>query len=256
MKYGVCIKGQTAVRAEHTESSELVTQMLFGETCKIIDQKSDWYFVYTDTDQYLGWIDIKCIHSINHDDYQKINERAHPVLSTPFGIIETGNKKVMISQGSTLPYFDGKEGQIGRHKYQLTQGNAEKNKTAADYALDLLGAPYLWGGRTILGIDCSALVLNTFKIEDFLLPRDASEQVSYGETVAFMNEAKKGDVCFFDKPDGKITHTGILLDNKNIIHASGEVRIDSIDHQGIYNQELKKYTHHLRVIRRLKKRDD
>jgi len=256
MKYGICIKSQTAVRAEHAESSELVTQMLFGETCKIIDKKSDWFFIYTDVDQYLGWIDTKCILSVSHDEYQKTNSQSQPVLSSPYGIIKTEKEKILISQGSTLPFFNGTETQIGQKTFKLTHGSTEKNKAAADYALDLLGAPYLWGGRTIMGIDCSALILNIFKIKNFLLPRDASEQVSYGETVAFMNEAAKGDVCFFNKTGEKITHTGILLDNKTIVHASGEVRIDSIDHQGIYNKELKKYTHHLRVIKRYKTRDD
>ncbi len=250
MKYGICIKGQTAVRSEHTESAELVTQMLFGETCKIVDQKSDWYFVYTDTDQYLGWIDIKCVHILDHNDYQNINKHWHPVLSSPYGLIETEKEKIMISQGSTLPFLNNNDIQIGSNKYKLVSGSTETNKNAADYALDLLGTPYLWGGRTILGLDCSALILNIFKIKRFLLPRDASEQVSYGDSISFLHEAQKGDVCFFDKPDGRITHIGILLDNKNIIHASGEVRIDSIDHQGIYNQDQKKYTHHLRVIKR------
>ncbi|HKK58739.1 MAG TPA: C40 family peptidase [Salinivirga sp.] len=252
MKYGVCTLSQIAVRAEKAESSELVTQMLFGETCKIIDQKGSWFFVYTDLDQYLGWVDIKTLKNISQKEYRSLNTIQHPKLTTPYGIINIDNKKLVISISSTLPFLKNGQGKIGDQSYQLLNGDTQIDQTPSEIAESLMGAPYLWGGRTLMGIDCSALVLNTFKLWNYLLPRDSSEQVSYGQTIAFLSEAKEGDVCFFDNQEGKITHIGILTKDKKIVHASGEVRIDSIDHQGIYNKSLNRYTHHLRVIKRFK----
>jgi cell wall-associated NlpC family hydrolase len=103
-----------------------------------------------------------------------------------------------------------------------------------------------------MGIDCSGLILNVMKIKGIALPRDASQQVKLGHTVGFIGEAERGDFCFFDNSEGRITHVGIYMGNKEIIHASGKVRIDAIDHQGIYNRDTKKYTHRLRIIKRLK----
>lgn len=254
MQYGICTLAQIAVRLYRSESSELVTQMLFGETCKIIDQKNNWFFVYTDTDQYLGWIDTKTIHIISFEIYKKLNENSqHPVLSSCTGTIRSNGEMRLISQGSSLPFLHKGHGNIGQFQYELLTGHTNKNIKPYVAAKELTGAPYLWGGRTALGIDCSALIVNTFKIAGILLPRDASEQVSYGEHVNFIHDAEPGDLCFFDNSEGRIIHTGILLDKENIIHASGQVRIDKIDHQGIYNIERKQYTHSLRIIKRLLK---
>lgn len=252
MKYGVCTLNQIAVRSNKSESSELTTQMLFGETCKVIDQKGSWFFVYTDMDQYLGWIDTKTLTLIAHDEYQALQNGTHSTLSSPYGIIKVNDKKQILSMSSTLPFLNKSHGKIGQQSYELIEGETKTSQTPSEVAASMLASPYLWGGRTIMGIDCSALILNTFKIFNFLLPRDAREQVSYGENIAFFSEAQDGDVCFFDNEEGKITHVGILNSSKKIVHASGEVRIDSIDHQGIYNASISKYTHHLRVIKRFK----
>jgi hypothetical protein len=251
MKYGICLSAQIPVRESRSERAEMVTQMLFGETCKIIDLKNDWYFIYTDTDQYLGWCDSKSVTIISKDEYLAIEEEKHPCISSAFAQLAINNELITISQGSTLPLLKDQNFKVNNRTYSIKTGAIDIEDSAAQLATNLLGSPYLWGGRTIMGIDCSGLIVNIFKILGIYLPRDASEQIAYGETVAFLNEAQTDDVCFFDNQDGKITHVGILIDNKTIIHASGKVRIDRIDHQGIYNEELKKYTHHLRIIKRL-----
>ena len=251
MKYGICLSAQIPIRESHSERAEMGTQMLFGETCKIIDLKNKWYFVYTDTDQYLGWCDAQSVTVIPREEYLKIEEEKHPCISSPFAQIVANNETLTISQGSTLPFLNGSTFQINNKSFKLLSGSTNKPEGAANLVKSILGAPYLWGGRTLMGIDCSGLIVNVFKTLNVYLPRDASEQIAYGETVSFLDEAQPDDLCFFDNAEGKITHVGLLIDNQTIIHASGKVRIDKIDHQGIYNEDLKKYTHHLRIIKRI-----
>ncbi|PLX15056.1 MAG: hypothetical protein C0599_17560 [Salinivirgaceae bacterium] len=252
MKYGICLLAQIPVRDFHSEKSEMVTQLLFGETCKIINQKDSWYFIYSDTDQYLGWVNVESITIIPIEEYLKIEGIYHPCVSSAFAQLETNDEKIIVSQGSTLPFLKENKFAINGTDYKLTQGSTDQAFSASEIAKNIAGAPYLWGGRTMLGIDCSGLIVNIFKILHFDLPRDASEQIAYGEPINFLNEAQEGDLCFFDNENGKIIHVGILIDNQTIVHASGKVRIDKIDHQGIYNNDLKKYTHHLRIIKRIK----
>ena len=118
-------------------------------------------------------------------------------------------------------------------------------------AFYFLNSPYLWGGRTPFGIDCSGFVQIAARLSGISLPRDTQEQAEEGEIINLISEAKPGDLAFFDNIDGRIIHVGIILENGQIIHASGKVRIDTIDHQGIFNEESKKYSHQLRVIKRI-----
>jgi len=114
-----------------------------------------------------------------------------------------------------------------------------------------LNAPYLWGGRSPFGIDCSGFTQVIYKLNGFKLPRDASQQATIGETLSFIEESESGDLAFFDNEEGNIIHVGIMLENNNIIHASGKVRIDKIDHQGIFNSETNTYSHRLRLIKKI-----
>ena len=114
-----------------------------------------------------------------------------------------------------------------------------------------LKAPYVWGGKSIFGLDCSGLVQQLYGLVGIQLPRDARQQVEHGQPVHFVVQARPGDLAFFDNAEGRIVHVGLVLEEGRILHAHGEVRIDPLDHNGIYNKDLGRYTHKLRIIRRL-----
>ena len=102
-----------------------------------------------------------------------------------------------------------------------------------------------------MGMDCSGFSQVVHRIVGNDLPRDASQQVELGDTISFVEEAQAGDLAFFDNEEGNITHVGICLGGGDIIHASGSVRIDKLDHIGIFNADKGTYSHKLRVIKRI-----
>ncbi|MEX2380321.1 MAG: C40 family peptidase, partial [Vicingaceae bacterium] len=158
--------------------------------------------------------------------------------------------------GSNLAYFKNNRIQIDKDVWKFEGISADTKKKQpkskiTDYALMLLNAPYQWGGRSPFGIDCSGFIQIIYKLIGISLPRDASQQAEVGQALSFIEEAEEGDLAFFDNEEGQITHVGIILENNRIIHASGMVRIDQLDHQGIYNQEIKNYTHRLRLISKI-----
>jgi len=109
----------------------------------------------------------------------------------------------------------------------------------------------LWGGRSPFGIDCSGFTQMVYKLCGMPLKRDAWMQAEQGQDIHLLDETQPGDLAFFDNEEGRIIHVGILTTKNRIIHASGKVRLDSIDHQGIFNSETKRYTHNLRLLKRL-----
>ncbi len=114
-----------------------------------------------------------------------------------------------------------------------------------------MNAPYLWGGKTPFGIDCSGFTQMVYKLNGHALLRDASEQASQGIALSFIEESEPGDLAFFDNSEGQIIHVGIIMEDNHIIHAHGKVRIDRLDHSGIYNIDKKIHTHKLRVIKKI-----
>jgi gamma-D-glutamyl-L-lysine dipeptidyl-peptidase len=254
-KYGISEISIVPVRIEPSEKSEMVTQILFGETYKILEEQSKWCYIKLSSDQYEGWIDQKMITYIHHESYQhslknttyitkKLNEKILDIEK---------NEEIILPPGCTLPNYNPKNSLffISNHKYKKLSNNDQNRLNIIHLCKMFLNAPYLWGGKNPFGIDCSGFVQVIYKILGITLPRDTQVQVNNGETINFIGEVKAGDLVFFDDDEGNIIHVGIILNNEEIIHASGKVRIDKFDHQGIFNQSDKKYTHKLRVIKRL-----
>ncbi len=259
MKFGIANLSIVPVRVEAKEQSEQVTQILFGETFEIIERRKLWYHIKTQLDNYEGWIDVKLVKKISEQEFNKINKSNKFITNDIITVItKTSDKtKLLLSAGSTLPNFDVKNNsfKITDDKYELNQNiNALTNnirKNIISTAIKYINAPYLWGGRTHFGIDCSGFSQIVYKICGISTPRDASQQVKKGTILNMVEEAKIGDLAFFDNDEGKIIHVGLIMANNKIIHASGKVRIDKIDHQGIFNEETNEYSHNLRVIQNI-----
>ena len=243
------------VRSEPSDRSEMVSQLLFGETVEVIDKHDSWRRIRIYHDDYIGWVDKKQIISIDDDENKKIISGATSVSLDIVQIIIFNQSQIIpIVLGSTLPSYYDKKFRIATTEY-LFDGNV-KTFTAPDpekvieHAYIYLNAPYLWGGRSPFGIDCSGYTQMVYKLCGILLKRDSQQQAQQGNTIHLLEESKAGDLAFFDNAEGKIVHVGIILSNNKIIHASGKVHVDKLDHQGIFNVELNKYTHNLRLIKR------
>ena len=238
MEKGICTQSAIAIRKENSHSSEMVSQLLYNETYTKLDETNGWSLIQTDHDQYEGWIWSKQHHPISEEACEQLKACKPFIVNKP--IIELDGK--LLNFGTLLYEPNADAAAIPTaFNPELMIKNAKK----------LLGVPYLWGGRTVMGIDCSGFVQLCARSAGMMLPRDASQQVGCGEPVYFLQETMPGDLAFFGNEEGHITHVGILIGDEQIIHASGKVRIDYLDQTGIFNKELNAHTHHLQTIMRL-----
>ena len=209
------------MRSEPSDKAEMVNQVLYGETFEVIDNQDKWSKIKLDHDGYEGWIDNKQWRVTNTDQ----------MMLKPLNKLMLINKHVtplqIFSMGSLV---DLKKSLVAARRILPT-------------AKQFLGVPYLWGGRTFMGIDCSGFTQIVFRVSGKNILRDTYQQAEQGRTVPF-KKLKEGDLAFFKNDSGKVVHVGIVYkenDTIKIIHASGKVRIDRLDEQGILNEETKQY---------------
>ena len=250
MQYAVCIVPVAHVRLLGGRRSEMVNQLLFGESIKIhaIDSEG-WMQVESCWDGYTG--------SCRSNQFLLLQEPLLESLEFTGDWVEeitVNQQKLMIPFGSNLSILKNNRDdcQVVYNGNIYKAGNTKADaKIIKDLASIFLNTAYLWGGKSVFGIDCSGFVQSVFKMLNVSLPRDANAQVSKGEPVGFLQEVQCGDLAFFDDEDGRIIHVGIMLNDHEIIHSSGNVRIDVIDNEGIINSTTNKRTHRLRIIKRV-----
>jgi cell wall-associated NlpC family hydrolase len=251
-QFGVCTLSIVPVRTMPSDKSELSTQLLFGDEYEVLAQSENlkWLNIRIIYDDYEGWIDHK-----QHTDLPALNAHQTIVLNTLTQLITTENLSFPIVLGSILPATTQTIFTLGTQQFQLDTlpqfANTFFNTSAlTTIASQYLHAPYLWGGKTPFGIDCSGLMQQVFKICGLKLPRDAYQQAALGNTIEF-GEQKEGDLVFFAGETGKVVHVGLMIDNETIIHAHAYVRLDKLTAQGILNLKTNLYSHRLHSIKRL-----
>ena len=245
----------TPVRQEPSEGSEQLTQLLFGEVCEVLDRLTRWTKIRSTVDGQEGWVDFKMLTPA--DNHYPITD-IRTVVTTPIAIasaMETG-EELMLTRGTRLPNYSHGMFEVFGKQYLIAPAcvNEAKGEEVCVVAQTLLNTPYLWGGKNAMGMDCSGFTQVVYATQGINLLRNAREQMTQGELVPSLAEAQPGDLAFFDHADRdpkatNISHVGLLLDNKKIIHCSGCVHVDDIDEMGIHlpDGEL---THHLVQIRR------
>lgn len=250
--FGICNLSNIPLRIEPSDRSEIVSQILFGEHFLVLEKRNQWIYIKLQYDDYEGWIDEKQFQYISETEFNYLNKQSIVLNGDLISHISNPKLLLPILIGSSLSFLDNKKINIDNFifegiKISGINPKSELVKTAYLY----LNSPYLWGGKTPFGIDCSGFTQMVYKLNGYKLLRDASQQANQGEALSFIEESEPGDLAFFDNDEGNIIHVGIIMHDNYIIHASGKVRIDRLDHLGIYNAETNKHTHKLRVIKKI-----
>jgi hypothetical protein len=248
MKYGICHLSIVPLRLERSDKSELVSQVLYGEWFKVLERRKKWSKIRLYFDNYEGWVDNKQYREISKDDYNSLKGSKAIYSSDLVEFIEDKDQHLHpVILGSSLNSLS-----LLGHRFdgQTSQGEKDKSEIIRTAFL-YLNAPYLWGGKTPFGIDCSGFTQMVYRLNGYKLQRDSSEQATQGESLSFIEESEPGDLAFFDNAEGQIIHVGIIMKDNYIIHAHGKVRIDRLDQSGIYNEEANTHTHKLRVIKKI-----
>lgn len=251
--FAICNLAIIPLRAETSDRSEIVSQVLFGEHFEILETYNQWSKIRLQYDDYEGWVDSKQYQIISEKSFKELSKDAIILNSDLVEYVSNPTNVLLpIPLGASLSFLHHSDINIENYEFEGMRANGVKPKSdLISCAFMYLNAPYLWGGKTPFGIDCSGLTQMVYKLNGYKLLRDASQQASQGEALSFIEESEPGDLAFFDNEEGKIIHVGIIMENNYIIHASGKVRIDRLDHLGIYNAEQNRHTHRLRVIKKI-----
>lgn len=254
--YGFCHLSVIPCRREPSDKSEMVTQLLFGETFRVTEERGNWRRIVNMWDGYDCWIDRKQFLEIPESIYRHLEEQPSAVATELFQLItdEKTGDTFPIALGSSLPFFHDGHAKVEERTFLVETPPrpfiaTTDRSSIVETALLFRNSPYLWGGKSPFGIDCSGFVQCVFKANGIRMKRDAYQQAEFGTSCSFVEEALPGDLAFFDNEEGRITHVGIVIGDNRIIHASGRVRIDHYDHYGIFTPERGGYTHNLRVIK-------
>ncbi len=255
MNFGICNLNCIAIRKEPNNKSEMVSQLLFGETFQIVNSENQWIKIVLDFDFYEGWILKNQILELEEDTCKNIVENnSHISNELVTFITNTKGDLQTLTLGATLPFYKGNKFHISNEFYAFDGKTKSEKLTKNDIlatAHIYLNTPFLWGGKTPFGMDSSGFTQMVYKINGHALFRDAHQQASQGEVLSFIEESTPGDLAFFDNEEGEIIHVGIILANHYIIHCDEKVRIDRLDQSGIYNVDTKRHTHKLRVMKQI-----
>ncbi len=250
----ICAVGCTPMRAEPGHKSEMVSQLLFGDIVSITDRfKDEWIKVRCEYDRYEGWCQESHFEGLDQKKYDEARKRLNPHWVSE---IQESKHGIKIPFGSQLAL--GPHGQIAWKEEECHfKGDPwnpakapKKNAVIRKLAMVFLDSPYLWGGKTVYGTDCSGFTQTLFRFFNIPLLRDAWQQGGEGQLISTLQESQCGDLAFFDNEKGAISHVGILLGKGKIIHASGKVRIDEVNDQGIIQKQNGKLTHRMKWIKR------
>ena len=255
----------TPVREEPSEAAEQATQLLFGEVCEVVDHLPGWTKIRSTMDGQTGWVSAKMVTPVSEEAKKQWGDEAMGVVAVPMAVatdIATGEKR-MLTIGTRLPNYANGTFIVLEKQYQIDpicvyeikgERLEVKGEEVVRVAKSLLNVPYLWGGKNMMGFDCSGFVQTVYSVFGIQLLRNAREQITQGKVVNSLAESQPGDLVFFDHSDRdpnatKISHVGMLISPTQVIHCSGCVHIDRIDEMGVYlsNGEM---THHLVQIKR------
>ena len=256
MTISICNLSVVAVRAGRGKKAEMITQLLFGEMVECWEKKGEWTKIRCTWDNQIGWVQSDQITLLTEEEVALYNQNAAFCMEIAQPVVAIDHF-LPITMGATLPNFDGIKFDLAGKSYTFSgqvispETLAPSTELLIKLARKYLYAPYLNGGRSPFGIDSTGLVQVLFKMMGIAIPRDAYLQARKGELIDFFEQARVGDLVFFEDAKGNIDHAGIICEAGHILHADGQVRIDKIDHFGIFNTITKKYTRKLRVIKRI-----